>query len=332
MLERSNAAGGGVDTRTGRGHRAARSASTSAAEERGHVDRRDLLVRELRVDSRQLADAGDQPLQPIDVARQHPEKALTLGGIVGRGDDLGSDANRRQRVLELVRDVSRERLEQADVRVQPSRQLLERAREVSDLVFSVDAPEAGRRRPAIGERQRGAAETHERPHNRRRHQQPDDDGRPDRRDDDLEDAQPHVVERLQNPERRLRHERGADDAVAMADGHGAVERQRALAGSGPDRGAVASLERCPHFGPGVSVAERHRCERSAAGRRDQQRASDRPGRAAHANDPGADPIEEALADANDALEYSLAASSGGRSEAARSGARTESASRTPAAS
>ena len=87
-----------------------------------------------------------------------PQKALAFCGIVGRGDHLGRDSNGGERVLELVRDVARERFEQLDVGVQPARQLLERAREVADLVFSIDAAEAGWRGAAVRERKRGAGE------------------------------------------------------------------------------------------------------------------------------------------------------------------------------
>ena len=45
----------------------------------GHVDRGHLLVRKLGVDSRQLPNPGDQPLQSVDVAREHLEKTLPFG-------------------------------------------------------------------------------------------------------------------------------------------------------------------------------------------------------------------------------------------------------------
>ena len=76
----------------------------------------------------------------------------------------------------------------------------------------------------------------------------------DRRDDNLEDAQPDVVERLQNPEGRLRYERGADDAIAMADGHGAVEREGALARSRAGRRCRSVPQRRPNSGAGRRFA------------------------------------------------------------------------------
>ena len=194
-----------------RGSRCSNSGDQLVKQDR-HVDHLHFLVRELRVDSRQLANPGDQPLQPVDVACEHLEKTLPFGVVVGRGDDLRGNANRGQRVLELVRDVARKRLEQLDVRIEPCRELFERPRQVSDLVLAIDVSEAGRRRAAVRQRQRRVTQTDERPNERRRHQQSDDDGGGNRRDDDLEDAQPDLVERLQDAERRLRHERGADNA------------------------------------------------------------------------------------------------------------------------
>ena len=145
--------------------------------------------------------------------------------ILGRGDDLRGNANRGQRVLELVRHVARKRFEELDVGIEPCRELFERPCQVPDLVLAIDVAEASRGRAAVRQRERRVTQADERPDERRRHQQPDDDGGGKRCDDDFEDTQANLVERLQDAERRLRHERDADNAVAVTDRDCAVECQ-----------------------------------------------------------------------------------------------------------
>ena len=101
-------------------------------------------MRELRVDPRQLANAGDKAPESIDVAGQHVEEPRTIGGILGRDEHFGCRSDRRERIPELVRDVRRKRLQQPDVAVQARRQFLQRARQVADLVPPFDDVERAR--------------------------------------------------------------------------------------------------------------------------------------------------------------------------------------------
>ena len=62
-------------------------------------------------------------------------------------------------------------------------------------------------------------------------------------------SQPHVVEPLQDAERRLRHQHDADDPAADRHRPGPVERHRSLAaGRQPGRGGVAAGEGAVDFG------------------------------------------------------------------------------------
>ena len=119
-------------------------------------------------------------------------------------------------------------------------------------------PKPGRGRAAVRQRERRVTQADERPDERRRHQQPDDDGGGKRCDDDFEDTQANLVERLQDAERRLRHERDADNAVAVTDRDCAVECQRTLARCRPHIGAIPPFER------GAKLRPRRRIGRAVA--------------------------------------------------------------------
>ena len=167
-------------------------------------------MRELRIDSRQLAHARDEALEAIDVVSKETEQPLTLGGIFRRGEHFGGNADRRQRVLELVSDIAGKRLEQPDVIVEARGQACQRPGQVADLVAALDLQKLRRRRAPIESASAARRSRTQRPHDCRRQGEADDHGRRDRGDDNLEDAQAHVVERLENAKRRLRHDGGAE--------------------------------------------------------------------------------------------------------------------------
>jgi hypothetical protein len=86
------------------------------------------LCRQLRVDHRDLADAGQQRFHPRDLQLHHAQKAATLLLLVDLGQHLRRGSDRRQRILELVRDdVGGERLDESHMLVEPPRFLLQRA-------------------------------------------------------------------------------------------------------------------------------------------------------------------------------------------------------------
>ena len=251
---------------------------------------------ELGVDARQLANAGHEPFEPVDVARQHVEKPDALGVGVGAPRHFRGAPDCGQWVPELVRDVAGELLDGADVLVEPACQFRERPRQVAQFIPAARVLEAARQPAAalgeIGGLAREPRPAVERPSRPRRRSA---SGREDRCDDHLEDAKPHVVERLQDAECRLRHQHGADDACCPPDRHGAVERERALTRRGTRGRAVPTGQ-----------GGRHLWRRSAVDRRGSwrtigavqaMRALRLTSAAAHRDDPGADAVEHANADA-----------------------------------
>ena len=194
-------------------------------QQRANVDARSLLVRELGVDERDLADAGEQRFHPRDLLLHHPQKPFPLLRLIDLGEHFRGRTNRGQRVLELVRDVGGKRLDEAHVLVEPARQALQRARELADLVVLARAAEASSQSSAAVED--GACfepQLSQRPHDRRRHEQADDDRHDHRDDEDAKDAEADGVEVLEDREGALRCQGRADDVVADADRFGDVDR------------------------------------------------------------------------------------------------------------
>ena len=70
-----------------------------------HVDAGRRFAFELCVDGRDFAHAGEQAFEAFDIAAHHREKTFALLGIFDRRDHLRDRADRRQRILELVRHI-----------------------------------------------------------------------------------------------------------------------------------------------------------------------------------------------------------------------------------
>ena len=128
------------------------------------------------------------------------------------------------------------------------RQLRQRPRQVAQFILAARVLEPPRQpAAALGEIRSLARQPRQRLDDGRSRHCAQDGGRQDRCDHHLEDAKPDVVNSLQNTERRLRHEHGADDHVVSPDGHGAIERERALTGRWTRRRAVPAGERSRQF-------------------------------------------------------------------------------------
>ena len=108
-------------------------------------------------------------------------------------------------------------------------QLLQRPRQLADLVAAGGAAEGAQAASVVIDQRLGVvAELPQRAHDG--HRADDGEGERDgqRDDHDLEHPQPHVVQPLQDPERRLRDEHDVADASVTRDRPGAVERHRSL--------------------------------------------------------------------------------------------------------
>ena len=218
-------------------------------QQRADVYRLQRLLFELRVDVGEIPHVGNQAVEPVHVLGEQIEEAGPVQRVLGLRGHLRGGADRRQRVLELVRDVAREPLDLADVLVEPARQLLQRAREVADLVAPVRVVKDARQ-PAAPLRQvrRLPPQPPDRPDDGGGGQRREQRGRQKGSQHDLEDSQPDVVERLQHAHRRLRDEHRADDGVSALHRHGARQRQRSLLLRRARRGAITAGQRGPHFG------------------------------------------------------------------------------------
>ena len=121
------------------------------AQQLRQIDRLSRFLLDLFADHRDFPKARHQPLQPADIAGQELEKALAIGIVVGNRHHFGSRADGRERILELVRDIGRERLHELDMIVDATRHLLERTRERAELVRAScfgKTPGSGMRRSA----------------------------------------------------------------------------------------------------------------------------------------------------------------------------------------
>ena len=209
------------------------------------------LVRlEPGVDARHLADTGHQRLEARDVGGDAGVEAGAILGPLGHRQRLGRGPDRRQRVAQLVRHVGGELLGEAQVGVEAAGQLLERARQLTDLVAAADAAERPQPPPVMIDQRLGVvAELPQRAHDRQRSDDGEHQRHGQRHHHDLEHAEPHVVQPLQDAEGRLRHQHDVRHRAAGGDGPGAVEGHRPLAARGqPRRRAVAAAEGAIDFG------------------------------------------------------------------------------------
>ena len=193
---------------------------------------------------------------------------------LGDRQRLGGRPDRRQRVAQLVRHVGGEALGEAQVRVEPPGQLLQRARQLADLVAPRGAAEGAQAAAVVIDQRLGVvAELPQRADDGQRGDDGEGEGHGQRDHHHLEHPQPHVVQPLQDPERRLRDEHHVADPAFTRDRPRAVERHRSLAaGRQPGRGAVAPGERAVDFGrldaPGADEDRlRRRRPRLARGQR-----------------------------------------------------------------
>src|SRR5258708_22326898 len=155
-----------------------------------HIDGRSFLGRQLGVDERDLADAGEERLHPRDLKLDHSQETLALIGLVDFGQHLRGCADRGQRVLEFVRDVGGERFDEADVLVEAPCQTFERAGKIADFVVLSRTPKASSQSAAVVEDGGGfEAQLPQWSHDRRGYEQADDDGHDHRDDEDAQDAE-----------------------------------------------------------------------------------------------------------------------------------------------
>ena len=232
------------------GQRDAGAVAGPLAHQRGEIDRPPLLRFQPGVHARHLAHAGDQRLEPGDVGGDAGVEAGAILGPLGDRQRLGGRPDRRQRVAQLVRHVGGEALGEAQVRVEPPGQLLQRARQLADLVAPRRAAEGAQAAAVVIDQRLGVvAELPQRAHDGQRGDDGEGEGHRQRDHHHLEHPQPHVVQPLQDPERRLRDEHHVADPAVTRDRPRAVERHRSLAaGRQPGRGAVAPGERAVDLG------------------------------------------------------------------------------------
>lgn len=163
---------------------------------------------------------GGAKLRALDI-----RLSIAIFGPFRLPDHLRSRADRSEGILEFVRDVCRNPLEQGDLVVHTPREFLQRPGQIAKFVLA-DGPREGRRqRPTIGrQRRRGTSQATQRAddgHGRQRRQR---SRRKDRCDDHLKNAKANVVDRLQDPEGRLRYLHGTSYRSFAADRDGAEER------------------------------------------------------------------------------------------------------------
>ena len=155
-------------------------------------------------DRRDVADLGDEVLHPGDIPFDEVEEArLVFCGLRLREQRTGI-ANRRQRVLQLVRQICRERLHRLEMMPQTSAQLLQRPRQVTDLVAPGGARELTLQSTVPIEKCGGlAAQPIDRADDGRGENQAQDRRRGQGGEKDLEEIQADLVERGQDAKRRL---------------------------------------------------------------------------------------------------------------------------------
>jgi len=189
-----------------------------------HVDVRLLLVADLAVDRRDLADLRQQLLHPRDLRLGDAREARPLLRRVDLRQHLRRHPDRRERVLELVRNLGRERFRRALMRLDPARQPLQRARQLADLVALSRAFEAAAKpSAAIEDRARLATQLAQRADDRRRHHQRQHDGDGNRQHGDLEDGQAQLVEVAADLVGRPRDHHRADRVAVAVDRHRHVQ-------------------------------------------------------------------------------------------------------------
>ena len=148
-----------------------------------------------------------------------------------------------------MRHIRREGLEARDLIVEAGGELLQRTGERPNLVAAI----GGRKiswlwATPLGQCIRPAPQPYQRPHDCRGGQRREAGGRGDRRDENLEETQADVVDRLQDAERGLRDDDRAADPAVVPDRDGAEEGQGPLSRRWPARRAVPPGKRLSEHG------------------------------------------------------------------------------------
>src|SRR5207244_2338878 len=176
-------------------------------QQRAKVDRRALLALDLRVDARDLPHLREEVLHPRDLHLRDAQKTMAVFGRLDRREHLRRGANRRERVLELVRYVRRERLSQLLVLFHAAGEALQRARKVADLVALLHSLEAfAQTSAAVEDLARFLAQLAQRPDDGRAHHERQDDRGDDGKREDLQDGKPDRGQTLPDVDGGSRHD------------------------------------------------------------------------------------------------------------------------------
>ncbi len=107
------------------------------AQQRGDVDRLGFAAREFGVEPRGVGDIADQPIEPANVVLHDRQQAIPRRIRFDPRQGLDGASQRRQRILEFVRDIGGETLDRFDAAVERLGHIPERAREMADLIGPV---------------------------------------------------------------------------------------------------------------------------------------------------------------------------------------------------
>ena len=110
------------------------------------LDRNELSPRQLGIEPRCARNFGNQAIYPANIVLENADEPEPLGLIVEDLDALDGAPQRGERILEFVCDVGRKRLDRIDTLIELYGHLVQRTREIADLV--PPPREVGDRHPA----------------------------------------------------------------------------------------------------------------------------------------------------------------------------------------
>ena len=211
------------------------------------IDRTGRKTGQFGIEARRVGDVGDQPVEPVDILFDDGHQALLLFRIVDPRRRFHRAAQRRQRILQFVRNVRGEAFDGVHAVEQFGGQVAQRRRKVADLVAAVRKGRYGRRpgtqlphpvcsRGEAGDRLRDGARQIEGEQER----QDEDDA------EDLDDVLAHLPDRPVDPGAGDREHQRAVDILVVLDRD--RERQdQAVAFRHPHHAGVVAAQCPPDF-------------------------------------------------------------------------------------
>ena len=103
-------------------------------EQAAKIDRRHILTLQFGIEPAGIGDVRDQPIEPLDVVLDHRQQPRAAVLVARQRQRLDRGAQRRQRVLQFMRDVGGEHLDRLDAVVERIGHVAQRAGEMADLV------------------------------------------------------------------------------------------------------------------------------------------------------------------------------------------------------